>query len=340
MQTKGFKMEKKVILTGDRTTGPLHLGHFVGSLQHRVVLQDQHDQYIMLADLQALTDNMDNPARIRSFVSEVVLDYLSVGIDPEKSTIFVQSLIPEIAELTLLYLNLVTVNRLKRNPTVKTEINQKGYGENVTAGFLVYPVHQAADITIVQADIIPVGADQLPMIEQANELVRSFNHMYKTNVLKEVTALVPEKGARLVGIDGKNKMGKSLGNAIFLSDSADQVVKKVMSMYTDPLHVHVQDPGQVEGNAVFAYLDIFDKNHEEVASLKQHYMRGGLGDVVLKKRLISLLNDLLEPIRIKRAQYAKDPLYITSIIHQGSQKVKERAAHVMKAIKEAMYLNY
>jgi len=291
--------EKKIILTGDRPTGPLHLGHYVGTLANRVKLQETCMQYVMLADVQAMTDYYEHPEQVRKNVLEVALDYVAVGIDPQKTTIFIQSMIPEIAELTIFYLNFVTINRLRRNPTVKTEMQQKGMGENVSAGFLMYPVSQAADITIVKANLVPVGGDQLPMIEQTNEIVRAFNRTYHSDVLVEAEALVAQT-ERLSGIDGKAKMSKSLGNAIYLSDSADEVAKKVMQMYTDPDHIRVSDPGKVEGNTVFTYLDIFDPDTQEVAQLKQQYQKGGLGDVVLKKRLIEVLNAFLDPIRERR----------------------------------------
>jgi tryptophanyl-tRNA synthetase len=332
-------MKKKIILTGDRPTGPLHLGHYVGSQKSRIALQKDHTQYIMLADLQALTDHFDNPQKIRANIKEVVLDYLSIGIDFSESTIFIQSLIPEIAELTIFYLNLVTVNRLKRNPTVKTEIAQKGFGEQVTAGFLMYPVHQAADITIVKADAVPVGADQLPMIEQTNEIVRSFNRIYKP-LFPEVEPIIPSIGGRLPGIDGKAKMAKSLGNAIYLSDPADVVAQKVMSMYTDPEHIHVKDPGKVEGNIVFTYLDIFDDRRAEVEALKVHYQKGGLGDVVLKKRLIEVLNTFLEPIRTKRMYHQKDIDLIMKQVFASTEKVRMVAQTTMKEVRYAMNLDY
>ncbi|MFZ5954056.1 MAG: tryptophan--tRNA ligase [Candidatus Dependentiae bacterium] len=328
-----------IVLTGDRPTGPLHLGHYVGSLANRVELQERYKQYVMIADLQAMTDNVDNPQKVRDNVLEVALDYLSVGIDPHKTTFFIQSLIPQIAELTILYLNLVTVSRLKRNPTVKNEIQQKGYKEDLTAGFLMYPIHQVADITVVKANLVPVGDDQLPMIEQAHEIVRSFNRIYKTDVLVEPQALISPV-SRLVGTDGKSKMSKSLGNAIFLSDSADVVAKKVMSMYTDPLHIKVSDPGRVEGNTVFLYLDVFDSDKQEVSRLKEHYQRGGLGDVVLKKRLISVLNDFLDPIRKKRLELAEDPHYVMSLLKEGSAKVFELATQTMQDVRHAIKLNY
>lgn len=331
--------EKVVVLTGDRPTGPLHLGHYVGSLAQRVHLQDTHTQYVMIADTQALTDNYENPEKVRANVLQVALDYLAVGIDPAKTTFFIQSMIPQISELAFFYLNLVTVARLERNPTVKTEILQRGFEKSIPAGFLIYPVHQAADITIVKAQVVPVGADQIPMIEQTNEIVRSFNRIYNTDVLKEAHAMVPEEG-RLVGIDGKAKMSKSLGNAIFLSDSADEVAKKVMLMYTDPDHVKVSDPGKVEGNVVFTYLDIFDENKHEVYELKEHYQRGGLGDVMLKRRLIEILNAFLDPIRKRRAELAQDPQAVMDIIFAGTDRVHEVAENTMREVREAMKLNY
>ena len=330
---------KETILTGDRPTGPLHLGHYVGSLLNRVALQDDYKQYIMIADLQALTDNADNPQKVRDNVMEVMLDYLSVGIDPKKTTIFVQSMIPEIAELTILYLNLVTVNRLQRNPTVKAEMQSKSYGESVPAGFLMYPVSQAADITIVKGTLVPVGEDQLPMIEQTNELVRSFNRIYGVDLFPEAKALVSKVG-RLPGIDGKAKMSKSLGNAIFLSDDEETLKKKVMSMFTDPGHLRVEDPGQVEGNMVFEYLDVFDVDKDKVSELKQQYRHGGLGDVKLKMYLFKVLNELLTPIRIKRAQLATDKDAILKILLQGTKKVRKVAAATMDQVRQAMHLDY
>jgi tryptophanyl-tRNA synthetase len=330
---------KEIILTGDRPTGPLHLGHYIGSLKNRVELQDQHQQYVMLADLQALTDNVDNPAKVRENLLEVAYDYLAVGIDPRKTTIFVQSQIPQIAELAILYLNLVTINRLKRNPTVKTEIDQKGYGQNVTAGFLMYPVHQAADITVVKATLVPVGEDQLPMIEQTNEIVRRFNFLYKNEVLKEVKAVI-SKVSRLPGIDGKAKMGKSLGNAIFLSDSADIVAQKVMSMYTDPDHLRVEDSGKIEGNTVFTYLDAFDPDQNMVEMLKAQYQKGGLGDVKVKRRLIEVLNTLMEPIRQRRYEISRDPGAVLSLLKKGSLATAEVAAQTKQDVVRAIQLNY
>jgi tryptophanyl-tRNA synthetase len=331
--------KEKIILTGDRPSGPLHLGHYVGSLANRISLQDKYQQFIMIADVQALTDNYENPKKVHDNVLQVALDYLAIGIDPKKSTIFIQSLIPQIAELAIFYLNFVPVSRLKRNPTIKNEMQQKGYGEHVSAGFLIYPVHQVADITVVKADLVPVGEDQLPMIEQAHEIVRAFNRTYNTNILVEPQILLSET-PRLPGIDGKAKMSKSLGNAIYLSDSADEVAQKVMKMYTDPSHVHVNDPGKVEGNTVFTYLDIFDPNKNEVAQLKEHYQRGGLGDVVLKKRLIEVLNSFLEPIRKKRTEFAKDPKMILQMLLEGSEKTKAVAEKTMEEVRSVMYLNY
>lgn len=331
-------INEKIVLTGDRPTGSLHLGHYVGSLAQRLILQEKYKQYIMIADVQALTDNFEHPEKVRENVLQVALDYLSIGIDPNKSTIFIQSLIPEIAELTIFFLNLVTVNRLKRNPTVKEEIKQKEFGESLPAGFLIYPVSQAADITIVKGNIVPVGADQLPMIEQTNEIVRSFNRIYKP-VFSEAEALIPMM-SRLPGTDGKAKMSKSLGNAIFLSDSPDVVVQKVMSMYTDPEHIHVNDPGKIEGNVVFTYLDVFDPNKQQIAQMKEHYSRGGLGDVVVKKRLIEVLNNFLNPIRERRALLAKNPQAVMKIILEGTQKTKEVAEKTMHEVRKVMKLNY
>lgn len=330
---------KKIVLTGDRPTGPLHLGHYVGSLKNRLVLQEQYKQYVMIADVQALTDNYDNPQKVRDNVLEVALDYLAVGIDPKKTTMFIQSMIPQIAELTIFYLNLVTVSRLARNPTVKAEIQHKGFGESIPAGFFMYPVSQAADITIVKANLVPVGEDQLPMIEQTNEIVRSFNRHYKTDILVETKALIPQY-ARLVGTDGQAKMSKSLGNAIYLSDNPDMVAQKVRSMYTDPEHIHVADPGKVEGNTVFTYLDVFDTRTDEVAELKAHYTRGGLGDMVLKKRLTEVLNAFLDPIRARREELKKDPKYVMDIILQGTCATEAVAQQTIRDVKEAMKLNY
>lgn len=331
--------KKKIALTGDRPTGKLHLGHYVGSLALRVKLQEDHKQYVMIADAQALTDYAHDPKRVRENILQVALDYLSVGIDPQKTTIFIQSLITPLPELTMYFLNLVTWNRLKHNPTVKVEIQQKGYGEEVPAGFMIYPVSQAADITIVKADVVPVGDDQLPMIEQTVELVRKFNRLYNTQVLVEPKALLSPV-ARLPGTDGLAKMGKSLGNAIFLSDSPDEITKKVKGMYTDPNHLRVEDPGKVEGNPVFTYLDAFASDKNKVQELKDHYQRGGLGDSVVKKYLLDVLLAFLEPIRKKREELAKDPQYVMDTLFQGTQAVNGLAHQTLKEVRQAMGIDY
>jgi len=330
---------KKIILTGDRPTGPLHLGHYVGSLQNRVKLQNEYDQYVLVADVQALTDNFENPGKVRKNILELAYDYLAVGIDPNTSTIFIQSMIPEIADLTVFYLNLVTVARLERNPTVKDEIRQKGFGSNVTAGFLCYPVSQAADITVFNANLVPVGADQLPMIEQTVEIVRKFNNIYEP-VFVEPQAMVPETGGRLPGIDGQAKMGKSLGNAIYLSDSADDLKKKIMSMFTDPGHLRVEDPGKIEGNTVFAYLEVFDPDKNRVEELKTHYQRGGLGDVAVKKHLNEVLQAKLAPIRERRQIFASDPAQVTKILQDGTRKARQTATQTMDKVRHAMKIDY
>ena len=331
--------QETIILTGDRPTGSLHLGHYVGSLANRIELQHKHKQFVMIADAQALTDNYEHPEKVRENVLQVMLDYLAVGIDPKKTTIFIQSMIPQLAELTLYYMNLVTVARVGRNPTVKTEINQKGFGESVPVGFFVYPISQAADITAFKANLVPVGEDQLPMIEQANEIVRSFNRIYKKEVLVECKALVP-KMARLPGIDGKAKMSKSLGNAIYLSDSNDALAQKVKSMYTDPDHLRVTDPGKIEGNVVFSYLDLFDSNAHEVSELKAHYQKGGLGDMVVKKRLLEILEAFIAPIRQRRQELAKDPQSVMNILLTGTEHAEQVAAKTLADVKQAMFLNY
>jgi len=313
--------DEKIVLTGDRPTGKLHLGHFVGSVQNRVKLQKEADQsFYMVADIQALTDNAENPEKIRKNVLEVALDNLACGLDPKKTTMFIQSEVPEIAELTVLFLNLVTLARLKRNPTVKDEIKQKGFEENVPTGFLIYPVSQAADILFCHGTIIPVGEDQKPMIEQTNEIVDDFNRIYGQtfNRVKHLVGDTP----RLIGIDGNSKMGKSLNNGIYLSDSYEIISKKVMDMYTDPNHIHVEDKGQVEGNVVFTYLDIFDENKKEVAELKEQYKKGGLGDVVIKKRLIEVLEKLIKPIREKREELAKNPEAVMKILKEGTMHAR------------------
>jgi tryptophanyl-tRNA synthetase len=328
-----------VILTGDRPTGPLHLGHYIGSLANRVTLQDRAEQFIIIADAQALTDNYNTPEKVRDNVYQVLLDYLAVGVDPRKSTIFIQSLIPQIPELTLYYLNLVTINRLRRNPTVKTEILQKGFKENVPAGFLMYPINQAADITAFRANLVPVGEDQLPVIEQTNEIVRTFNRLYNTTVLVEAEPLIPAI-ARLPGIDGKAKMSKSLGNAIYLSDPLDIIAQKVRAMYTDPNHIRVSDPGTVEGNTVFMYLDAFDPDKKAVEELKSHYRRGGLGDMVIKKRLLEILEAFLKPIQERRIQLATDKAYLQEVLRSGTAVAESVAAQTLTAVKKAMHLLY
>ncbi|HZK47425.1 MAG TPA: tryptophan--tRNA ligase, partial [Atopostipes sp.] len=312
-----------IILTGDRPTGKLHLGHYVGSLENRVKLQEDpnNEMFIMIADQQALTDNAKNPQKVLDSVTEVALDYLGIGLDPKKSTIFIQSQIPQLPELMMYYLNLVTLSRLERNPTVKSEIDQKEFGQSIPSGFLVYPVSQAADITAFKATHVPVGDDQKPMIEQAREIVRDFNRIYNTDTLVEPEVMLPEKGrGRLVGIDGKGKMSKSLNNGIYLSDSADEIEKKVMKMYTDPNHIRIEDPGQIEGNVVFTYLDIFDSDKEKVAELKEHYQRGGLGDMTIKRYLNEVLQDYLAPIRQRREEFAKDPDFVMNMLKEGSER--------------------
>lgn len=331
-------MAKKRILTGDRPTGKLHLGHFVGSLQNRVKLQDEYDQFVMVADVQALTDNFDNPQKVRDNIKELVLDYLAVGIDPSKTTIFIQSLIPEIAELTIFYLNLVTLERVLRNPTVKDEIKQKSFGQNIPAGFAMYPVSQAADITIINAHLVPVGEDQLPMIEQTREIVRKFNSLYGQTLVE------PEgkvgSVARLPGTDGNAKMSKSLGNCIYLSDSKEEVTKKVMGMFTDPNRIHPTDPGKVEGNPVFIYHDAFNPNKEEVEEFKKRYREGTVGDVEVKKRLAEVLNELLEPIRTRRKGYEEKPEEIGKILKEGTEKAQAVAKETMTLVRKAMNIDY
>ncbi|MFQ5780520.1 MAG: tryptophan--tRNA ligase, partial [Nitrospiria bacterium] len=310
--------KRKRILTGDRPTGRLHLGHYVGSLVNRVKLQEEYETFILIADAQALTDHFEHPEILLQNIREVVRDYLAVGIDPEKSTILVQSMVPEIAELAVYYLNLVTVARLQRNPTVKDEMKQKGFEQNLPAGFLVYPVHQAADITAFQADLVPVGKDQLPMIEQTVEIVRRFNTLYKKTIV-EPKGLVGEF-ARLPGTDGQAKMSKSLGNAIYLADDPKTVEKKVMKMYTDPTRIHPTDPGHVEGNPVFTYHDAFNPEKEEVADLKARYKKGTVGDVEVKRRLADALNRFLSPIRERRAKYEQDDKRIDEILIKGTHR--------------------
>ncbi len=335
-------MGKKIILTGDRPTGKLHIGHYIGSLKNRVALQESglYESFIMIADQQALTDNARNPEKIRNSLTEVALDYLAVGIDPSKSTIFVQSQIPELNELTMHYLNLVTLSRLERNPTVKAEIQQKNFENSIPAGFLIYPVSQAADITAFKADTVPVGEDQLPMIEQTREIVRSFNSIYG-EVLVEPEAVLPSSNAgRLPGTDGKAKMSKSIGNCIYLSDDADTIKKKVMSMYTDPNHIRVEDPGQVEGNTVFTYLDVFANDKKAVEEMKEHYKRGGLGDVKVKKYLNEVLQAELEPIRNRRLEFEKDLDAVYKMLKDGSDKAEAVAANTLMEVRQAIGIEY
>jgi tryptophanyl-tRNA synthetase len=332
-------MIKKRILTGDRPTGRLHLGHYVGSLKNRVALQDQYETFILIADVQALTDHFDHPEILNQNIKEVVADYVAVGIDPEKCAIFVQSLIPEIAELALYYLNLVTLSRLQRNPTVKDEIKQKGMKETLTAGFLTYPVHQAADITIFNAELVPVGVDQLPMIEQTVEIVRSFNTLYGTTLIEPQAKVgdVP----RLPGIDGKAKMSKTLNNAIYLSDDSGTVVEKVRRMFTDPSRIHPTDPGHVEGNPVFTYHDLFNPNKEEVADLKARYEKGTVSDVTVKERLSTALNnEFLMPIRQRRDAVINDEKRINDIIVEGTRRARTVAQETMRKVRQAMKINY
>lgn len=328
--------ERETILTGDRPTGPLHLGHYVGSLQNRVLLQDRHDQTILIADMQALTDNSGRAVDVRRNALEVVLDYLAVGIDPEKTTIVLQSGLPELAELTMLYMNLVTVARLERNPTVKSEIELRGFERDIPAGFLCYPVSQAADITAFRATLVPVGDDQLPMIELSNEIVRRLNRMAGGDVLPEARALLSSV-TRLPGTDGR-KASKSLGNAIALSDDAETISAKVRSMFTDPDHIRVSDPGKVEGNVVFAYLDAFDPNQDELAELKAHYRRGGLGDMVLKRRLDAILQELIRPIRERRAKQAADPEAVLEVVRARTAGARVRVAETLASVRDVFSL--
>ena len=338
-------MSKKIILTGDRPTGQLHIGHYVGSLRNRVELQNsgEYETFIMIADAQALTDNAKNPEKVRDNILQVALDYLAVGIDPTKTTIFIQSQIPQLPELAMFYANLVSIARLERNPTVKTEIKQKNFGEGVPSGFVFYPISQAADITAFKATTAPVGEDQLPMIELTREVARSFNQTYNKEVLVEPEAMLPPEGIsrRLPGIDGMDaKMSKSLNNGIYLADSADVVKQKVMQMYTDPGHIRVEDPGKVDGNVVFVYLDVFAKDTQKVSELKEHYKRGGLGDVAVKQYLIEVLEEVLEPIRTKRQELEKDPEAVYAILETGTKRAEQVAAQTLSEVKDAMKINY
>ena len=344
---------KKIILTGDRPTGRLHIGHYVGSLKRRVELQNSGEYekvFIMIADAQALTDNIENPEKIRENIVEVALDYLSCGMDPTKSTLFIQSQIPELTELTFYYMDLVTVARLQRNPTVKSEIQMRNFEASIPVGFFTYPISQAADITAFKATTVPVGEDQLPMIEQTKEIVRKFNTVYE-EVLVEPEVLLPDNKAclRLPGTDGKAKMSKSLNNCIYLSDTAEDVKKKIMSMYTDPLHLQVSDPGHLEGNTVFIYLDAFCRQehferflpeYANLDELKAHYVRGGLGDVKVKKFLNQIMQEELEPIRLRRKEYEKDIPAVYEILKKGSEAAREVAAKTLDEVKRAMKINY
>ncbi len=343
----------KIILTGDRPTGKLHLGHYVGSLRRRVQLQDEGNydrMFVFMADVQALTDNADNPEKIRQNIIEVALDYLSAGLDPEKCVLFIQSQIPELAELTTYLMNLITVSRVQRNPTVKTEIKMRNFEANIPLGFFCYPVSQAADITLFKATTVPAGEDQEPMLEVTRELVRRFNQTY-AEVLVEPNIMLPENATarRLPGTDGKEKMSKSLGNCIYLSDSAEEVWQKVRSMYTDPTHVNLNDPGHVEGNAVFTYLDAFSTDEDFAAfwpeysnldELKEHYQRGGLGDMKCKKFLNQVLNKTLEPLRQRRAEFEKDIPEIFNILQRGTEQARAVAAQTMDEVRNAMRINY
>lgn len=344
-------MERKTILTGDRPTGKLHLGHYAGSLRNRVELQNsgKYDMYVFIADMQALTDNAKNPQKIRDNIIEVALDYLSVGLDPEKTCIFVQSQIPALSELTMYYMNLVSLARLKRNPTIKSEIKERGFGETIPVGFLTYPISQAADITAFDADLVPVGEDQAPILEQDIEIVRTFNSIYG-KTLKEPKQLTPENVCkRLPGIDGKNKMSKSLGNCIYLSDTPEEVTKKVMTMYTDPNHIRVEDPGDTKNNPVFMYLEAFSNDEhfakylpefKNLEDLKTHYEQGGVGDVKIKKFLANVLNDVLTPIRERRAIYENNIEAVYKMLEEGSKKARAKSEEVLTRVRKAIGVEY
>lgn len=349
-----METKQKIILTGDRPTGKLHIGHYVGSLRRRVELQNsgEYDKiYIFEADAQALTDNIDNPEKVRQNVIEVALDYLAAGLDPERSTLFIQSQIPELCELSFYFMDMVSVSRLQRNPTVKTEVKMRGFsGDSIPVGFFTYPISQAADIALFKATTVPAGEDQEPMLEQCREIVRRFNNIYGPTLV-EPEILLPNNAAclRLPGTDGKAKMSKSLGNCIYLSDSADEVCRKVKSMYTDPTHLQVSDPGHLEGNAVFTYLDAFAtdemvhccmKDYETLQEMKDHYTHGGLGDMKCKKLLMNILQDTLDPIRQRRAEFERDIPAVYDILKQGCEKAREAAVETMDEVRRAMKLNY
>ena len=339
-------MSKPIILTGDRPTGKLHIGHYVGSLRNRVLLQDkgEYELFVFLADQQALTDHAKDPKTIVESIGNVALDYLAVGLDPEKTTIFIQSQIPELSELSMYYMNLVSLARLERNPTVKSEIAQKGFGESIPTGFLVYPIAQAADITAFKANYVPVGNDQKPMIEQTREIVRSFNHTYGCDVLVEPKGLYPQNEAagRLPGLDGNAKMSKSLNNGIYLSDDMDTLQKKVMSMYTDPDHIKIEDPGKIDGNMVFHYLDVFGRSEDmrEITIMKEHYQQGGLGDVKTKRYLLEILERELGPIRERRVEFSKDMGEVYTMLQKGSDRARQVASQTLFEVKSAMGINY
>ncbi len=328
----------KRILTGDRPTAPLHLGHYVGSLQNRVKLQNEYDTFVLIADIQALTDNFERPEMLKTNVLEVATDYLAVGLDPEKVKIVVQSMVPELTELTIYYMNLVTTATLERNPTLKEEIKQKNFTKGLPVGFYTYPISQAADITIFKAELVPVGEDQLPMIEQTREIVRRFNRLYK-KILVEPRAMVGQV-ARLPGTDGGAKMSKSLGNCIYLGDSKEQLRKRVMSMYTDPTRIHPTEPGHIEGNPVFIYHDVFNPDKAEVDELKDRYVKGTVGNVEVKEKLFNALNNLLEPIRERRSEYASKPELLREIILEGTRKGRAVAQQTMEEVRAAMKISY
>ena len=338
---------RKVLLTGDRPTGQLHVGHYVGSLKNRVAMQNSgdYDCFVLIADVQALTDNFKTPEKVRDSVFEVALDYLAVGLEPDKTTIFIQSLIPALAELTVYFMNLVTVSRLERNPTVKAEIAEKGFERSVPAGFLCYPISQAADILFCKADVVPVGVDQLPMIEQTREIARSFNNYYGNgaDIFNEPDALIPTNDIeqRLPGITGNDsKMSKSLGNAIYLADDETTLRAKIRQMYTDPSHLRVEDPGKLEGNTVFTYLDAFGTDLAEIERLKEHYQRGGLGDVKVKDYLFEVMNTHFGPIRDRRTELAKDPGYVMQVLAEGTAKANQVAERTLAEVRAAMMIDY
>ncbi|MCB9809176.1 tryptophan--tRNA ligase [Candidatus Nomurabacteria bacterium] len=337
------KKFQNIVLTGDRPTGPLHLGHYVGSIQNRVALQDQYETcFYMVADVQALTDNADNPQKVRDNMKEVVLDNLACGVDPHKTTMFIQSMVPEIAELTVFFMNLVTVNQLSHNPTIKTEMKEKGFEESLPLGFLAYPVSQAADILFAKANTVPVGQDQMPVIEQANDIVKKFNAIYGKEVFPYISGVVGDHG-RLVGTDGNAKASKSLGNAIFLSDTPEEIKKKVNSMFTCPSKIAVTDTVTAEelaGNVVFQYLDVFDQDTAGVEKMKEQYMNGEIGDSVGKARLIEVLLNLLNPIRERREELAKDPEYLEKILKEGIEKAHAHARQTMVEVREVMKIDY